>query len=122
MKKVITGTQVKFEFDGEPDYIFDAETCTPSLRAYAEMHGWEQRLGDAAALSRKQKDGAVITITEAMRRSEIVALGDYYMNGACVWNVGRTNAESPTIRAIATAKGITYAEADALVKALAGIP
>ena len=119
MKKQIIGSKVKFEFEGEADYIFDTTACAPAMREYAELHGWEQRLGDAAAISRKQKDGTVITVTEAMRRAEVVALGTYYTGGATAWNAGRAATESPAIQAIATRKGITYAEADALVRALA---
>lgn len=119
MDKKIVGTTVVFKFDGEVDYVFDVATVAPAQRAYAEMHGWQARLGDNAAISRKQKDGTLITVTEKMRRDAVAQLGDYYMGGATAWNSGRVASESGPIRALADSQGITYAEAEELVRKLA---
>lgn len=119
MDKKIVGKTVVFKFDGLADYVFDTANVAPALRDYAEMHGWQARLGDNAAISRKQKDGTVITVTEQMRRDAVAQLGDHYMSGASVWNTARASAESAPIRALADKRGITYAEAEELVRKLA---
>jgi rod shape-determining protein MreB len=71
MKKAINGTLVTFTFDGCEPLVFDATKVHAGNRAYAEMHGWQARLGDSAALSRKQPDGTIITITEQMLKQFI---------------------------------------------------
>lgn len=119
MDKKIVGNAVVFKFDGEADYVFDATRAERGMRDYAELHGWQARLGDNAAISRKQKDGTIITVTEKMRRDAVATLGDYYMGGATAWNSGRASAESAPIRALADSRGITYAEAEELVRKLA---
>ena len=72
-----------------------------------------------AAVSRKQKDGSVITVTEAMRRTEIEAGIKHYESGTVEWNLsGGTRAapQNPTILAIAAKLGMTYTEAEAEIQ------
>lgn len=105
MKCERTGTSITFTFDGDlPPLTFDATVASPEMRAYAEMHGWEQRLRDNAAIQRKQKDGSVITVTEQMRRDAVAELVDHYAGGATVWTVKAKVAENPAMRKIADAK------------------
>ncbi len=119
MKKVIAGNLVTFTFDGLDAVVFDATKASATNRAYAEMHGWQARIGDNAALSRKDKDGNVITITEQMRRDAVAELVGHYESGAEAWAVrGAAQVkQNPVIAAVAAKKGITYAEAEALVAA-----
>lgn len=111
MKRTITGTKIVFSFDGGlPAVEFSAEKTLAEMRAHAEMHGWAAKIGDAAALSRKQPDGSVIKVTEQMRRDEVARLVDRFEGGAHEWNERGSPARVPAIAALAAAKGITYEE------------
>lgn len=114
MKKAIAGTQVKFTFEGLEGVTFDATKASGANRAYAEMHGWQARIGDAAALSRKQADGTVVQITEAMRRDEVLAIVAHYESGGDSWTMGaRAQAPNPFFIKLAEQRGCTVAEAAA---------
>lgn len=123
MKKAIKGNTIVFTFgDGVPELVFDATRVARANRDYAEMHGWNGRLGDAAAIPREQKDGSVITVTEAMRREAVAELVTHYEGGAVEWNLKgspRTAAPNPAIAALAQALGKTYAEAEAHIANMA---
>ncbi len=108
MKRKINGSTSAFTFDGGLAAItFDATKAGQSTRAYAEMHGWNARIGDGAALSRKQTDGTVIDITEQMRRDEIQRLVSHYESGSAEWELGRTPFVDPRAVKLAEAKGIS---------------
>lgn len=117
MKVKTEGKTIVFTFDGDvPSISFDAASAAPAMREYAEMHGWEQRLRDNAAIARKQKDGSIITVTEAMRHAAVKELTDHYACGATEWNLGgrtRATPQNPTILAIAAKRACTYVEAEA---------
>lgn len=122
MKVTQRGRKIDFTFDGlaPEDCIltFDMDRVHSSLHERAEMHGWEQRLRDNAAISRKQKDGSVITVTEAMRRDAIKEMLDHYHGGSAEWNLKSRERAAPqnaTILAIAAKRGCTYAEAEAYI-------
>lgn len=121
MKKAINGTAVHFTFDdGLAPIVFESTKASNAARDHAEMHGWQARIGDMAALSRKQKDGTVITITEAMRREAILEGVTHYESGAEAWEMrggSRAAPQNPVFLAIAAKRGITYEEAMAAVQA-----
>ncbi len=108
MKKAINGTTITFSFDGGLDpIVFDATKAAAPLRAYAEMHGWQARLGDMAAIPRTQKDGTVITVTEQMRRDAVLAGVEHVESGTAAWEMKsapRAAPEAPAIRRLADAK------------------
>ncbi len=113
MKKAIVPgtTQIRFTFDNLPEVLFDANKCSEANNDYAVMHGYMARIGDAAALSRKQADGTVITITEEMRRAEVLALVNHYESGSAEWNLaGRTRAapQNPLWLKLALARNVSY--------------
>jgi len=124
MKKSIdvkTAT-ITFTFDnphglvGLEPVVFDTTKCAESVREYAELHGFMARVGDNAAIARKDAGG---TVTEAMRREAVLELVNYYEGGADKWEItGRTRAptQNATILKIAAAMNITYAEAEAEVQ------
>lgn len=88
---------------------------SPANATYAMLHGFGARIGDNAALSRKQKDGSVIKITETMRREEILKMVSHYASGSAEWELGRTAQIDPRAVKLAEAKGITIAEASAIL-------
>lgn len=116
MKRKINGSTIQFTFDnGLAGVTFNAGRASAATKAYAEMHGWNARIGDGAALSRKQKDGTVITITEQMRRDEIVRLVEHYESGTPDWELGRKEFIDPRAVKLAEAKGISVNEAKVIL-------
>ena len=122
MKVTTRGRKIDFTFEGmAPEaamLTFDLDRVHSSLHERAELHGWEQRIRDNAAISRKQKDGSVITVTEVMRRDAVKEMLDHYMGGSADWNLkasARAAPQNATILAIATKRGCSYAEAEAYI-------
>ena len=116
MKCKPEGKKLVFTFDGLASIVFDAEQATVN-RQDAEMHGFEQKIRDNAAISRKQKDGTVIDVTEAMRRDAVQEMVTH-LTTSTAWNmvkVQRAAPQNPTILAIANKRGCTYAEAEAWI-------
>lgn len=117
MKKVINeqaGT-ITFTFDGLESVVFDSNKPSEAVRSYAMLHGFQARIGDNAAISRKDAGG---TVTEAMRREAVIELVDHYHSGAEKWTTGtgqRAAPQNATILAIAAKRGCTYAEAEAWI-------
>ena len=118
MKKAIVDGKITFTFDGLDPVVFDHEKVSDKMRDAAETHGWLARLGDNAAISRKQKDGTIINVTEEMRRNAVLELVNHYESGTNDWNLktaGKAPSQNPTILAIAGKRGISYAEAEAFL-------
>ncbi len=111
MKKAISGTFVTFTFGDNLDpVVFNAEKASFKMREYAEMHGWQQRIGDNAAIQRTQKDGTVLVVTEEMRREAVLELVKHYEGGAETWAIKQASgkAQNPTWLAIAEKRGVSY--------------
>lgn len=111
MKKAITGNLVKFTFDEDvPALTFDCTKMSEANRAYAIPFGMCHRLGDMAALSRKQSDGTIVTITEAMRRASIEEGVKHYESGSADWDMRtvRVAPQNAVWLAIATKRGVGY--------------
>lgn len=106
----VVAQSIQFTFDGglEPVSIHMSKV-SPACATYAMLHGFSARIGDSAALSRKQKDGSIITITEQMRRDEIVRMVEHYESGTAEWEMGRTPSQNPLILAMAQSAGVDYA-------------
>lgn len=120
MKKTINAAEqtVTFTFEGglEP-IVFRADSASDATREYAMLHGFCQRIGDAAAISKSADNG--YTVTEAMRRAEIETMAGHYASGTADWNLSggtRKAPQNPTILKIAAKLGITYTEAEAEVQ------
>jgi len=115
MKCELNGKTLTFTFDGDlSPVVFNADGSPHAERAM--MHGFEQRLRDAAAIARKQKDGSVITVTEAMRRERVAALAEH-LSTSDKWEMtaARVPAKNPVIQQLADARGITYEQAQAWI-------
>lgn len=95
---------------------FDLDKVSVACRARAEVHGWTQRLVDAAAMSRDEVTGKPASPAEKFEA--IKELAEYYMGGAEEWarrSAGGGGAQSITLQAIARVKGITYQQAEEFV-------
>ena len=106
---------LSFDVLGAGKITFDPAKAHPDMRAYAELHGWEQRLRDRAAIGRDGDTGASATPQDKF--DAIKELADHYMSGAADWSMrGEGGGQaSITLQAIAMVKGITYDQAEALV-------
>lgn len=114
MKRIIdtVAQTVTFTFGEDvAPLVFHADRASEANQRYAQMHGWSARLGDTAAIVRKQKDGTVVDVTEAMRRAEIARLADHYESGAEAWDVGARPSFNPMVQELAAALGTDYATA-----------
>lgn len=98
---------------------FDPEKASRECNAYAALHGWKQRLADAAAMDRDEDTGAPASVSD--KYNAVKDLAEYYMSGAVDWKrTGKGGGgKSITIAAIARVKGIGYAEAETYVDAYA---
>lgn len=117
--KTLTDTAIVFSYsDGLADSVFDPRAASTICNEQARLKGWEARLRDTAALSRKQPDGTIITITEAMRKTEVDALIAHYVTGTEAWNVGaKAAAPNPFFIRLAEKRNCTYAEAQSWYQA-----
>jgi hypothetical protein len=114
MKKAISGNIVQFTFEGLKPLTFNPALASTENQDYARMHGFLQRLGDAAAIPRQDAKGNVVNVTEAMRRDAVAELITHYESGSADWNLKggkRGPTLNPIIVKLAAAKGIDYAAA-----------
>lgn len=70
---------------GSKSITFDMSKVHPNNAAYAALHGFNQRLRDAAALSRDPKTGRAPTPGD--RFAAIERLVEHYHSGAAEWNL-----------------------------------
>lgn len=61
-----------------------------SLHRRAEIHGWIQRISDAAAISRNPETGQPATATDKL--NAMARLVDHYMTGTSDWSPTRSRA------------------------------
>lgn len=95
---------------------FDVDKVDAALRAKAEMHGWTQRLVDAAAMSRDPENGQPATPAEKF--AAIKSIAEYYMGGATDWarrSESGGGGQSITLQAVAKVRDITYEQAEEFV-------
>lgn len=107
--KTLTAACISFSFDGLEDVVFDPTKASAACNEYARLMGFQARLRDTAALSRKQKDGTIVTITEEMRRNEVIALRDHLESGG-EWEMRARAAIDPLVAQLAAKLGRPYAE------------
>ena len=99
---------------------FDYAKAHEDCRAYAEFHGWKQRISDAAALPCDTVTGQ--PANPADKLTAMRALVAYYESGAADWSragTGEGGGRSLTIEAIAKVKGYDYDGAEKMVAAFA---
>jgi len=111
MKKAIVGNTIVFTFEeGVPSITFDPSRVSSQNRIAAERHGWLARLGDAAAIPRKDaKTGDIITVTEQMRYDAVAPLVAHYENSAnSTWETKRAAPRIPEVEELARVTGRSY--------------
>ena len=120
MKKAFEGALVKFTFeDGVAPLEFDVNSMSAENMDYAIPFGMCHRLGDMAAIPRK--DGLIVT--EQMRHDAIKAGMAHYADvNQKEWNMKggtRPAPQNPAIAKLAAAKGMSYEQAQEYVANLA---
>lgn len=122
MKKAIdtTAQTVTFTFEGGlAPVVLALRDVSPANATYAMLHGFAQRLGDAAAISKSAENG--FTVTEEMRRREVEAMAQFYASGTVEWNMkgaAKAPKQHPSIVALAAKWGCTYEEAEQRIASL----
>ena len=98
MKKQINiaTQQIIFTFDELPAVTLDVSKVSDDVLEYAQYHGLQARIGDNAAIARKQGD-TIITVTEAMRRDAVQELVTHYESGSVDWRPSRSNRIWPAM-------------------------
>lgn len=77
--------RLTFAFTGAGEFVFDPDKVSAENRARAMMHGFEQRIRDAAALSVDRDTGKSATPQEKYEAARRIA--DHLMSGATEWNI-----------------------------------
>ncbi len=114
------GSLLVFNVAGVGAIEFDTRKVHEDNRERAIMHGFKQRLSDAAALSRDATNGQ--PASPADKYAAIQALADFYMTGTPDWSrraEGGGERGSITLEAIARVKSCDMTTADAMVTKLA---
>ena len=111
-------TKLQFSVVGAGSIVFDTSTAHPRLAQRAALHGWKQRISDAAAIPRDTETGKSASPEEKFTAMQ--ALVEHYMTGTDQWSRVRSSegggAKSLTIEAIAQVRDISYADAAASVE------
>ncbi len=103
----LDATTLQFTVRGhDTPLLFDVEKCSAANRAHAELHGWKQRIVDAAAIEASDKDGNFIPteIRDAMKFKAMQDVIAHYESGTDQWNLRAASGEvsaSVTVEAIA---------------------
>ena len=81
MKKILNAVDqtVTFTFgDDLAPVVIAMKDVSPANATYAMLHGFGARIGDNAAITKSPENN--FTVTEAMRRAEVVGLVEFYAN------------------------------------------
>lgn len=117
--RLINDTTLGFTVLGYDELTLDLTKVHADNRAWAEIHGWCQRVPDKAAVNRDdKKSGAVRTAKEilALKYEGIKAVIEHYQSGSPEWAMkGAGGARGAgfdgtlVIEAVAGARGVTFA-------------
>jgi hypothetical protein len=110
---------ITFTVKGQGDMTLDLNKVSKENLARAVVHGFNQRIPDAAAIGRTDADGKIIPEDERTRIKweRMNELCVHYESGTTEWSRKGEGGPSRvlTIEAIARVKGITYEDAEAIV-------
>lgn len=102
----IVGDIITFTVRGAGKAVFDTARASEACRERAQMHGWVQRISDAAAQARDPETGASASPTEKL--AAMARLVEHYESGVEEWALraaggagGEGSEGSLVIRAVA---------------------
>ena len=119
---VITVTRfdnkLTFAFTGVGQFVFDPDRCSAENRARAMIHGFEQRIRDAAALSVDRDTGKSATAQEKFDAAKRIS--DHLTSGATEWNLKAAASSGVdaglVVQAIMRVYGKTLDEANGFIE------
>lgn len=104
----IEGRLVRFSVKGAGELVLDTAKVHELNRERAQLHGFVQRISDAAAMARDSKTGA--SATPQQKFDAMQRLVEHYQSGSEAWSparaadgVGRPKAENPQARLLRAA-------------------
>lgn len=81
---------ITFDVLGAGQVSFDPKAADVKMRQRAEVHGWIQRIVDAAAIGRDPQTGK--SASAGRKLAAMKAVIDHYLSGTPVWRLGGTVA------------------------------
>lgn len=119
----ISATVLGFTVLGHDEITFDLAKVHADNRAYAEIHGWGQRIPDKAAIPVADKDGNVVPKAERnrLKYEAIKKVVAHYESGSSEWGmraaavVREAVDHSITLQAVADVQGCSIESANAYV-------
>jgi hypothetical protein len=84
----LTAAGIVFTVGDAGTVAFDYRKAGASNREQAEVHGWVQRISDAAAMSRTDEDGKIVPEKErnTLKLARMRALAAFYEEGGDEWS------------------------------------
>ncbi len=111
--------KLTFAFAGVGQFVFDPDKVSAENRARAMIHGFEQRIRDAAALSVDRDTGRSATAQE--KHDAALRIAEHLMSGSTDWNLrpaaGPGVDAGLTIQAMMRALGKDLEAVEALIAA-----
>ena len=119
---VESDTVLVFDVLGAGRLRFDTAKAHSALIQRAAMHGWKQRIADAAAMSRNPENGQPASPEDKMEA--MAALIAHYESGSPEWSrrgSGGGSGVSPAlvVEAVARVKDVSVNEASAMIDRMA---
>ncbi|MDE2097556.1 MAG: hypothetical protein KGL39_09945 [Patescibacteria group bacterium] len=84
-----TSREITFNVMGAGEVVLHIDSVHAENLAYAALHGFKQRISDAAALSRNPTNGQ--PASPENKRAAMQALVDHYESGSADWSVKRAS-------------------------------
>ena len=111
--------KLTFAFAGVGQFTFDPDKVSAENRARAMMHGFEQRIRDAAALSVDRETGR--SATAQAKHDAALRIAEHLMSGSTEWAIRVAASAGPdaglTLLAMMRALGKTLDEVEAVIAA-----
>lgn len=111
--------KLTFAFAGVGQFTFDPDKVSAENRARAMMHGFEQRIRDAAALSVDRETGK--SATPQAKHDAALRIAEHLMSGSTDWAIRVAASSGPdaglTLQAMMRALGKSLEEVEAILTA-----
>lgn len=111
--------KLTFAFAGVGQFVFDPDRVSAENRARAMMHGFEQRIRDAAALSVDRETGR--SATAQAKHDAALRIAEHLMSGSTDWAIRVAASAGPdaglTLQAMMRALGKSLDDVEAVIAA-----
>ena len=121
IETVVGGNSLTFKVVGQPDLVLDLTKVDSTMLDYAALHGFKQRVSDAAAIPADELTGKPASPSEKWAAMKVLV--DHYNSGASEWRVAGTGegreSGGVTLRAVAAVQGVSVEDMRERVNELA---